>query len=114
MDLPEGRYVFLDRRDGTSSFTLSTAIAFQSPNLLEPEFGATIDADYTAVVGYEKENLNTNLGIRTMRFDLEPVIDASGNTDPTIKSCFKILTSQITPGDPFAMTINLKKEHFIH
>ena len=112
--LPAGRYIFLDRRDKADYFNLSTAIAFQTPNLLEPEFGANIIADYTPIPGYEKENLNTNLGIRAMRFDVDPTIDAAGNTDSTIKSCFKILTSQITPGDPFAMTIDLKKEHFIH
>ena len=88
--------------------------AFQNANLLESEFGAIIIADYNPETGFEKENLNTNLGIRNMRFDVDPTIDANGNTDSSIKSCFKILTSQITPGDPFAMTINLKKVYFIH
>ena len=49
-----------------------------------------------------------------MRYNVNPSTDASGTTDPSIKSCFKIMTSQITPGDPFAMTINLKKEYFIN
>ena len=84
--LPAGRYIFLDRRDGIDLeyFNLSNAIAFQNPNLLEPEFGAIIIADYTPVAGYDKENLNTNLGTRTMRFDISPVIDADINTDSTI------------------------------
>ena len=42
VDLPEGRYVFLDRRDSAYSefegdwWHLSAAMAFQTPNLLEP------------------------------------------------------------------------------
>ena len=88
--------------------------AFQNANLLESEFGAIIIADYNPETGFEKENLNTNLGIRNMRFDVDPTIDANGDTDPSIKSCFKILTSQITPGEPFAMTVKLTKEYFIN
>ena len=67
VDLPAGRYVFLDRRDKFWEFNLSTAIAFQNPNLLEPEFGAIIIADYTPETGLGKENLNSNLGVRVMR-----------------------------------------------
>ena len=83
-------------------------------NLLEPAFGAAIIADYTPVAGYDKENLTSNLEIRTTRFDLNPTIDASGTTTTAFKSCFKIMTSQITAGDPFAMTIDLQKVHFVN
>ena len=49
-----------------------------------------------------------------MRSDLSPIIDANDTKDFTINSCFKILTNQIAPGDPFAMTIDLKKVYFIN
>ena len=117
MALPAGRYVFLDRRDKAYFFNLSTLIAFQTPNLLELEFGATIIADYTPDPGHEKENLNTNLDKRVSRNAAYPTtINATGTTtiDTSIISCFKIETSQITPGDPFAMTFDLKKEYFIY
>ena len=91
LDLPAGRYIFFDRRDKTGRwFNLSTAIAFQTPNLLEPQFGATIIADHNGTVGYEKENLNSNLGIRTMRPNVNPTIDADGNTTTDFNSCFRI------------------------
>ena len=67
LDLPAGRYIFLDRRNKSAWFGLSTVIAFQTPNLLEPEFGAIIIADYTPETGLGKENLNSNLGVRVMR-----------------------------------------------
>ena len=35
VDLPEGRYVFFDRRDKELIFALAAARAFQSPNLLK-------------------------------------------------------------------------------
>ena len=84
MDLPAGRYIFLDRRNIFDRLAFSTVIAFQNPNLLEPEFGATIIADYPPELGHEKENLTSNLEIRTARFDVYPVIDASGTTDSSI------------------------------
>ena len=89
-NLPAGRYVFLDRRDVAKYFNLSSARAFQYPNLLEYKFGVTIIADYIPEPGYGKENLNTNLGIRTTRKEKSPVIDATGTTDPSIESCYSI------------------------
>jgi len=86
INLPAGRYIFLDRRDLADRFNIAAVRAFQSPNLLA--YGATIIADYTPVTGYEKENLLTNFGVRTTRADLSPIIDATGGTDPSIESCY--------------------------
>ena len=61
-----------------------------------------------------KSNLNTNLGTRSTRTTISPIIDAIGTKDESIYSCFDISPDQITPGDPFAMTIDLNKEYFIH
>ena len=46
--LPAARYVFLYRKDFTGVFNLSSARAFQAPNLLEQP-DVTIIADYTSV-----------------------------------------------------------------
>ena len=67
VDLPPGRYVFFDRRDCEMNFNLSAARAFQSPNLLR--LGVAIIADYTPEVGYDKENLSTNLEARTTQYN---------------------------------------------
>ena len=92
VDLPPGRYVFLDRRDYYADYIyLSAARAFQSPNLLR--LGVAIIADYASEVGYEKENLSTNLEARTTRYDINPTIDASGTTTTAFNSCFRIATS---------------------
>ena len=91
MELPAGRYVFIYRNGHTANnFNLSVARAFQAPNLLEDEFGAEIIADYTPDDGYEKENLTSNLAVRTMRFDIEPVIAADGTKTSSFNTCFKI------------------------
>ena len=91
--LPAGRYVFLDRRDVADYFNLSAVRAFQFPNLLESKFGAIMIADYTLLdASYGKENLTTNLGTRTSKRD-ELVIDADGNTDLSINSCYSVETS---------------------
>ena len=64
---------------------ISIARAFQSLNLLGQ--GAIIIADFTPESGFEKENLTMNLGVRTKRVALSPVINASGTRDSTIQSC---------------------------
>ena len=48
-----------------------------------------------------------------MRSDVAPKIDAIDGS-ATFNSCFKLLTNQIAHGDPFVMTIDLKKVFFIH
>ena len=60
IDLPAGRYLYLDRRGITVRFKLSAVRAFQSHSLLS--LGATIIPDYTPVAGYEPDNLTKNLG----------------------------------------------------
>ena len=91
LELPAGRYVFLYRIGHTAdTLNLSVARAFQAPNLLEDQFGAEIIADCTPEVGYEKENLTSNLAIRTTRYDVEPVIDTNGTTTTAFSSCFRI------------------------
>ena len=95
LELPAGRYVFLDRRANTTyPFNLSVARVSQTPNLLEPAHGAaTILADYESIVGYPKENLTSSLGVRTMRYDLAPVKDAAGNTEASLNSCYSLLAT---------------------
>lgn len=86
--------------------------AFQTPNLIE--FGANIIADYLAEAGFEAENLTKSLSVRTMRYDVLPVIDSSGTRSTTLKSCYRLMTAQMAPGDPFAMTVDLKREYFVN
>ena len=65
--LPAARYVFLFRKDNAVEFNLSSARAFQAPNLLEQP-NVSIIADYPLEkTKYGKDNLITNFSIRNPR-----------------------------------------------
>ena len=49
--LPAGRYLFIHRKDKNRPINIATVRAFQSTNLLDPEYGAKIINDYIPVVG---------------------------------------------------------------
>ena len=61
--LPAARYVFLFRKDNAVEFNLSSARAFQAPNLLEQP-NVSIIADYQENARHVKDNLITHLDFR--------------------------------------------------
>ena len=86
--LPTARYVFLYRRkDFIGAFNLSSARAFQAPNLLEQPDVAII-ADYTSPNSYQKENLITNMDVRVASKLDNPVVDSAGNATNDFDSCY--------------------------
>ena len=114
--LPAGRYFFINRRDVADVFNLSAVRAYQSLNLLE--YAHTISSDIVPLAGYEVENQTSNLGIRTTRWDMMPIINASGDTTSDFNSCHRYaIIDQDFSGisDPFlAMTFHFAEQVFVN
>ena len=109
--LPEGRYFFLYRKHGTY-FILSVARAYQSANLLQ--YVTLVTSNFKPDVGFEPENLTTNLGVRAPRANATPKFwnsSTSMQENADYNSCFKAVTDG---EDSIVTTFYFEEEFFVN